>query len=294
MNILLANHHCFNFGGTENYTVDLARTLKTLGHNVGIYIVTKQDRMLSYLYFKKTYPEITWYIAEKPPNIYDLILINHNTSLRSLKGYTGYKIYTSHGLPQLEVPEEGADHYVFISEELFNRYPQISEKSIIKTGFFIKDFEEFLYIEKLKDPTCLLIDYTPTPTSSDYFMAVCKEVGVWAEIFSVKNIDPFGIKQLYKGFDLICATGRTALESVLHGKRTIIYSHFGSDGLFHTKYAKNNYSGRYRGTLDRFESELRKALIQSEVSFREVQNKVKDTRDIFRAAEAYLNLYRNK
>jgi hypothetical protein len=291
MNILLANHHCFNFGGTENYTVDLARALKTLGHTVSIYLATRQDKMPAYQLFTKLYPDIKWYLVSPPPDNYDMMLINHNTSLRNLKNHKGYKIFTSHGLPSLEIPELGADAYVFISRELFNKYPTIKNRHIIKTGFFINDFEEFPYVEKLVNPTCLVIDYTPSSESSAYFMDTCKKLGIWSEMFNVKNIDPKGIKQLYKSFDIICATGRTALESILHGKRTIVYSHFGCDGLLETKFDQNNYSGRFTKSFGCFEVELVRTLNQSESNFRKIQNTIKDTRDIFNVAKQYLDLY---
>lgn len=294
MNILLTNHHCFNFGGTENYTVDLARTLMTLGHNVDIFIATTQEKMPAFDYFKKKFPDLTWVFKNPPPDKYDLLLINHNTTLEKVKDYKGYKIYTSHGLPGLEIPKPGADHYVFISNELFNRYPDIKNKSVIKTGFFTNEFEEFPYQENLNNPTCLLIDYTPTSISSDNFMNVCKRLNVWSEVFNEKRIDPFVMRQLYKGFDIICATGRTALEAILHGKRVIVYGHFGCDGRLEKRYEESNYSGRYTNSLDCFETELVRTLQQSEKEFRKIQNKIKDTRDIFVSAESYLQLCKER
>ena len=291
MRILLTNHHFFNFGGTENYTMGLARALTALGHSVDIYVVTKQDKMPAYDFFKTKYSGIGWFIERVPPNQYDLILMNHSTSIEKLKKHRGYKIFTSHGLPGIEVPVPGADHYVFISPELFSKYPKYKNKSIIKTGFSIGDFEEFTFEEPLVNPTALLIDYAPITTSTNTFTSTCKRIGVWSEIFSIKNINPLGMRQVFKGFDIMCATGRTALESALYGKRTIVYGHFGADGVLKPELDKCNFSGRYTNNLISFEESLRSVLSSSKKSVDVMRKYLKKERDIELSCKKYLKIY---
>ena len=59
--------------------------------------------------------------------------------MTQLKHLKGYKIYTTHGLVGLEKPIPGADHYACISKELLDLYPDIQNKSLIETGFNIKN-----------------------------------------------------------------------------------------------------------------------------------------------------------
>lgn len=294
MKILLGNHHCFNFGGTENYTIDLARYYHSLGHQISIYLHTKQLKMVAYDYFRSKYPFIRWYITYLPSEGFDLLLLNHNTTLNSLKTYKGFKICTTHGLPHLERFVAGADHYVCISQELFDLYPKISNKTLIKTGFNCREIEEVKYQEILDKPTAILIDYTSTVESKEYFKTTCKKLNIWWEIFEGKNITPSGITNIFKNYDIICATGRTAIEALLSGKRTIIYSHFGCDGLFRYDLDRCNYSGRDSGNFDLLEESLKKALTLSEEEIQKVRNWIIQERDISVVAEEYLQIFREK
>jgi glycosyltransferase involved in cell wall biosynthesis len=290
LRILLTNHHYFNFGGTENYTADLAAYLHLLGHDVSIYIHTKHPKMLAFDYFKAKHPFITWYIATPPPNNFDLMLMNHNTTLKALSKYKGYKICTTHGLPGLEKFAPGADAYVCISQELFDFYTGIPDRKLIKTGF-VFDKLRYPFKEKLKDTNAILIDYTPTPKSMDYFYKVCKDLGIWAEAFNSKNITPAGMNNIYKNYDIICATGRTALEAAALNKRVVVYSHFGADGFICPKLDKTNFSGRYTNSLQSLEGSLKSAIVATQKDLDVMHKYLKEERSIKHAADQYLKIY---
>lgn len=293
LRILLTNHHCFNFGGTENYTSDLAAYLYSLGHDVSIYIHTKHQKMLAFDYFKAKHPFITWYIATPPPNNFDLMLMNHNTTLKALSKYKGYKICTTHGLPGLEKFAPGADAYVCISQELFDFYTGIPDRKLIKTGF-VFDKPRYPFKEKLKDTNAILIDYTPTPKSMDYFYKVCRDLGIWAEAFNSKNITPAGMDNIYKNYDIICATGRTALEAAASNKRVVVYSHFGCDGVLRPEIDRNNFSGRYTEDLTILDSALQEAISLTQRDLDKIHKYLNIERSIKSAVDKYLAIYKDR
>ena len=113
LNILLTNVHLTQQGGTEQWILIMATTLRQLGHNVIVY----SPRIGP---FGERYIAPVSILVDKPPrNGIDLLLINHNTCLEQVSGMSGIKIFTSHStFLEVERCVPGADMYVAVSEHI--------------------------------------------------------------------------------------------------------------------------------------------------------------------------------
>lgn len=288
MNILLTNNHFNSFGGTENYTAEMAQSLTRLGHHVSIYIVLPFEKSLPFEFFRTRLQHVQWYSEHPPLGPFDLILINHNTSLKRVRGLTGCKIFTSHGLPDLERPIPGADHYVFISKELFDLHSDITNRSIIKTGFSNTSEQTPPYREH---PKAVFVDYSPSPEIRDLFMNSCREFDIEPSCYFDKNTSPEDLRRRLSASDIVCATGRTALESVILERRVIILGHFGCDGIVNTVLDDCNYSGRHYRDFSRLKESLRVAKTLDKSYILNLKNEILTTRNIDLVMRQYLDLY---
>lgn len=97
--------------GTESYTYALINELKKRGHDVEYFTFNKgevADRIESLG------------VKFRSHILYDLILANHNSIINHLYK-RGYIIQTCHGtISELEQPSKKANHYVAITQEVYD------------------------------------------------------------------------------------------------------------------------------------------------------------------------------
>lgn len=291
MKILLTNHHLYLFGGTENLLYEHAKKLFNLGHEICIYIYTEDPKSLASDWIKSNLPEaVRWFYEDPPPEDFDLLLITHNTCLQKLTHHKGYKIFFCHSpYQEIEFPKEGADHYVFVTKEIQEKFPEIKNSSVIPTGYNLAD-HTFKYKDKRK--TILMFEYHPN-NYVNIFMNTCKKEGMIGEIYCRKNMFPSTITQMLQTYDIICATGRTANEALLSGNPTIVFNHFGCGGLItkdnYEKLAISNFTGRHLDNKPSFAASFKQALKIQEAEISSIAQHIKATRNLNTIVERILS-----
>lgn len=121
MKILLTNNHLRQPGGSETWTLAMARRLSE-AHDVTVYT---RDKGPFADHFRCP-------VLEELDGEFDLALVNHNSCLHEAVVRSKAAIFTSHGvMPSLEQPLPGADLYVSVSEEVQVHLRDMGFESIV-------------------------------------------------------------------------------------------------------------------------------------------------------------------
>lgn len=237
--ILLATNHLDRIGGTETFIYTLSKELHRKGLEVDVFTFFKGLMSDEIKEFAN--------IVTKPKDEYDLILINHTTCLSKLKHLSGTKVFTSHGVSHdLEKSEEGADHYVAISEGVAET---MDNADIIRNGV---DCERFKPNGLPKPKPKKVLSICQGIEARDKVETACNELGLefdWVE----RNV--FDVENRIKEADIVVTLGRGAIESMASGKAVFVYDSRGymgekGDGMITREnwkeLASHNFSGRAR------------------------------------------------
>lgn len=128
MVILLINQKLDELGGSQTFTLTIAKELIALGHDVEYY--TTKDGIIG-AELKKLGVN-----KRKARKNYDLILVNQNNNIKLLDTLKGRKIQIVHGLVEAEEPIERIEH-IAVSQEIAEKY---DIKKVISQPIDLKRF----------------------------------------------------------------------------------------------------------------------------------------------------------
>lgn len=291
MKILLATHYLNIVGGTETYTYALGKELRNRGHEVHFYAV---EVGLNAWRYEEIGP-----IYQNPQDDYDLILMNHNTTLTALQSLKGYGIFTSHGIyPDLEQPAPGADCYVAVSEEVQQHMKEAGYKAhIIRNGIDLKRFRSNRPVSnELERVLCM----TQGTQATQKVKKACEQLNI--EFISVsKSENIWHIEAMIEWADLIIGVGRSAYDAMAMGRDVLLYDErsysirSGIDGFVSAPQIEHlithNCSGR-KYALEATEDRLRYNLEDySPIRAHLNRNIAKIYFNIEKSVDSYLKLY---
>ena len=251
MNILVANNHLDQVGGTENYTFAIIVELLRLGHYVEYY--TNKKGFVSDLI-----EELGVKFMNKKK--YDIIIANHNTTVKYLYK-KGYIIQTCHGkYSELEQPSEFANKYVSITHEVQNHLKNEGIKStVINNGI---DCNRFNPKKSISNKLTCVLSLCQSEEANNFVLKCCQELGV--KFFQVeKHIDnKWNIEDYINNADLVVGIGRSIYDSMACGRAVIsfdkrIYSSAFGDGYLNKNNIEHSlkYNCSGRGTQKTFDQE---------------------------------------
>jgi len=245
-NILVATNHLKNLGGSETFTYTMIESL--IKKNYEVEYFTFQKGLVS----DKIEKDLGINFMSKKR--YDVVLANHNTTIKYLKENINSKfIQTCHGIfPPLEQPYKYADGYVAISEEVKQHLTKLGHKcNVILNGINCNRFK------LLKPPNPNLTSVLSLCQSKEANATIkeaCEALNLRFTYFD-KNINPvWDVERIINNHDLVIGLGRSVYEAMACGRPVIIYdsrSYASSyaDGYLDIKTLlkslENNCSGRY-------------------------------------------------
>lgn len=236
--VLLATNHLDRLGGSETWTYTMAKEFERRGWKVEVFTLQNGD-------IADKLP-----IVEAPTGEYDLILINHTTCLEALKDAKGKKIFTSHGIyPAIEQPQEGADAYVAISEEVQENMKEKGfEATVIRNGI---DCDRFKPKKKINKTPKRVLCMCQGEEARENVKKACEELGLEFD-HTLDRV--WEIEDKINKADIVFTLGRGAYEAMACGRAVIIYDsrpytpHKTADGIVtkrnFSKFASHNFSGR--------------------------------------------------
>ena len=255
MRILLTNNHLARFGGSETWTLTMARELIRQGHDVGVY--TREKGVIS---------NLLKYHLDNNPQDYDLAIINHKSCAHV---DAKKKIFTSHGIYHgLEEPPAGMDVYVAVSENVAKRH---NIDIIIKNPIDTNHFKPTSSIRETPDRILSIVE-GDIPLEA---IKPSREKETMAELMNQS--------------DLVVTIGRGVLEAMSCARNVIVYdTRLGGkmDGYL-TLPITGNVGGEYRLQNIDWKAELEKYNKEHGERNREYILKYHDVRNV---VEQYLNL----
>jgi glycosyltransferase involved in cell wall biosynthesis len=221
MNILVANNHLSQTGGTENYTYAIIVELVKLGHQVEYF--TFEKGMVSDMIENLG-------VKFRSKKIYDLIIANHKTTIKALNK-RGFIIQTCHGkFIDLEQPSQYADTYVAISEEVNQYLHSLNKNSIIiRNGI---DCERFYPKNPISDSLSCVLSLCQSDESDKFIYECCKEINVEFIKASKFFNNVWDIENLINKADLVVGIGRSLYDAMACGRAVISFD-------------KRNYSAEF-------------------------------------------------
>ncbi len=302
MNILVINKHLQNVGGTETWCFTIIKELLKRNHNVDVFALNKGN---FFNYIVKTLPDVGINLKKE----YDLILINHNSSLKFIldNNIKGYKIFTSHGINSKdEIPIQGADFYVSISEEVFDNLLSLGFNSIIiRNPIDINHFHcenEETSDSSLKNVLCI----SDWQNSISNIKQVCSQLNLNFKSLGKDNFK-YDIRPYLQWSDIVICVGRSCYEAMSYSKPVIIYDHRDiysnnkglGDGYVTSsnfdEFKKKNCSGRT--SKFEFNSEDLKSILLNEYNKKDGQinrKLIEKEFDVKKIIDSYLNIYKIK
>lgn len=244
MRILLTNNHLVLPGGTESWTLTMARHLTGLNHEVQVFA----HRIGPYA------AEFPCAVTSRPSGFFDLGLVNHNTCLPLARELCPQVVMTCHGVyPELEQPVVGADSYVAVSEEVQRHVGELGfEAQVIRNAISTSD-----YAPRRSIGTRLGRVLSLCQGSEAAYQVACAAALCGAE-YRRKGLYHHRLTDLRAEIDwadCVVALGRTALESMAMGRAVVVYDNRsymspGLDGMIGPNNAADlmafNFSGRCR------------------------------------------------
>lgn len=286
-NILITNNHLADFAGSEMWTYTMVKEFERQGHNVEVY--TREPGAISDMLNYKPLNELR--------TEYDLIIINHNSCLKDLKDIEGFKIFTSHGIyPKLEAVANGADAYVGISQEILDHNKKYGwDLNLIYNPI---DCERFQNKNKIHTKIKKVLSLCKSNEANEIVKEACDKLEI--EVLRCEQCSY--VEDTMNEVDLVITLGRGAYEAMACGRPVIVFDWrhyvgkaFG-DGYVNKdnrlNFLKNNFSGRYSNKIfgvDELVSELKK---YDKGQSNELANFSKQTFNVKKIANDYLNLWR--
>lgn len=244
INVLVANNHLVNVGGSETFTYTLIEELNRRD-NINVDYFTFDKGVVS----DKIEEELKVNFFSKKK--YDLIFASHNTCVEKLYK-KGFIIQICHGIyPKLERPSHKANGIISISQEVQNHISSLGFSSkIVLNGINLKRFYPSKSISnKLKTVLSLcqseeanrFIKQSCDMLNLDFIKANKSKERIWE------------IEDYINKSDVVVGLGRSVYDAMACGRPVIIYDHRHYLGHLGDGYISNtlglsllnNCSGRY-------------------------------------------------
>jgi hypothetical protein len=285
--ILLTNNHLVQPGGSETWTLTVARELVRRGHEVVVYA-------------RKIGPfarELPCPVVRKVVGDFDLGLVNHSTCFESARPACRTVIVTCHGtVPLMEQPLPGADGYVAVSEEV---KAHLSERGFDAT--VIRNPIDCSLFSSWRRPGKRLrriLSLCQGPQANHLLKEVCVREG-----WELRTIDDghraLGVEKMMRKADVVVGLGRSAMEGMASGRAVLVldartYTPFAMDGLVTPENVRPalecNLSGR-RFHLAATEESVAEALAGYDRGLGEFGREfARANLDVARQVDAYLAL----
>jgi len=272
MKILITNYHLDEYAGSELYTYDLARILRSRGHDVSVF---------SLLLGKVTKKIMASGIRvvddlEQVENFkFDILHCQHNVCAVLARMFfpSTPMVFLSHGiLPELEQPPSinlDIAKYIVVSEEVRDHF--IQKYSINSDA--VEVVRNFVDIERFKPQTpislklknVLVISNHYHKEHEDIILEACRQLDLHLEIIGQKTKPVWDVENHINKSDLVISLGRGALQGMACNREVIVFDYNGSDGLIrkenYFEIRKNNFSGRrfcYSYSTDQLIEEMKK------------------------------------
>lgn len=291
-NILVANNHLEQIGGSELYTFDLVKAF-SLMDNIEVDYFTFNKGFIS----DKIEEELNVGFMSKKK--YDVILASHNTCVKELHK-RGYTFQICHGiLPGLEEPSSLADYHIGITEEVAEILKlQGFPHKVILNGI---DVEEKIPKKAVHQKVKSVLSLCQSDKANKVLREICTE-NDWDFNHYDKNTNPvFNIADEINESDIVVGIGRSIYDAMACGRPCIIYDnrHYNgskADGYLRPsrfqEYVKKNCSGRYLNRkYNKFEltRELNKYVPEDGQKLREI---VVEKLNVFKVANTLVNAER--
>ncbi|MBU1167708.1 hypothetical protein KKC60_04865 [Patescibacteria group bacterium] len=272
MKILFTTHHLDDFAGSELYTFDITRSLRSSGHDIFVYspVLGKVSGKI-----KDADIEITDDLREFKEIDFDVIYAQHNTTAiiaRSVFPKTPM-IFCSHSAyHEIEQPPSidiGIHSYVALHEEIYdnlkdNYHVSDDRIELIRTPI---NFDKFSYNSVIneKPKKLLVISNHYKDDVKKVIEEACSKEGLKCYHIGLPENPVEDVKKYIDESDIVVTLGRGALESLASGRMVIVFDHFGGDGAVTIKsfdaLRAHNFSGRSFGrhySTDEFVEEVRR------------------------------------
>lgn len=244
--VLVGTRHLYQVGGSELYTIDLLRALKSR-QDVEVEFFTLYEGELSER-VEREYG-IPFMSKEK----YDIIFASHTVTVDALRK-RGPVIQICHGIfPEVEQPFPYADYHVGISQEICDHLQKENYASqLVLNGL---DLEEKRPQGTPSDELKTVLSLCQSEEANELLAKVCIRAGV--ELFHYnKNKNPtFNIQNEINKADMVVGIGRSIYDAMACGRPCIVfdwrdYNGNKGDGYLHPhlfeQFVQTNCSGRYR------------------------------------------------
>lgn len=244
INILVANNHLNNIGGSETFTYTLIEEL-VKRDNINVEYFTFEKGLVSVKIEKEL--KVNFLSKKK----YDLILASHNTCVDRLYKL-GFIIQICHGIyPTLEQPSYKANGYVSVSQEVQNY--------LCRKGFLSKIILNGINLDRFKPRKDIsknlqtVLSLCQSEKANDLIEKCCDYLKIKL-IKANKNCrGVWNVEELINSSDLVIGLGRSSFDAMACGRPVIIYDHRDymvacGDGYINNVLGfslLNNCSGRY-------------------------------------------------
>ena len=249
MNILVGQNHLHYIGGTEKYTYDLIKELKSRKEVKDVSLIIPHSMYLGVMSEKieKELGVSTNKIDRKyinGNNQFDMCLINHNTTMdRLLKSKIKYdkkNVFqiihgTTPGVEQPYLPEffyEGEDlhlRYITISQEISDYIQEKYQLNgiVINNGI---DEDVFSCNAVLPSQPKVLFSLSQSQDFNESLNALCKKLDIKFSCANKWENAQTDISQEIKESDIVVSLGRGAYEGMMAGKYIIVADKRGYQG----------------------------------------------------------------
>ena len=308
MRILLTNISLIHPGGTELYTLDLAKYLSKIGHEITVFSpslgpISEEIKKLKNVTATNNLEEIK--------NVkFDILHIHHNVNAYLVREYFPKvpALMVIHGvLPEFEQPPEmnlGISRYIAVSEEvkeyLIKNYniPE-SKIEIIYNWVNTNKFKKKTDINKVPKKM-LVVSNHYLGEHKEIYEAVCKKRGIELLHVGLPENSVTNVEDYMNDNDIVITLGRGAMEAMSLGRNVIISDIHGMDGMLtpeiYFESIKSNLSGRRfakKLTVENFEKELDKYSISNGSEMQKIarkyHNREKNIKNILKQYEGILS-----
>lgn len=278
MKILITNITLIYSGGSQLYTLDLAKYLSNHGHDVFVFSPSLGPVAEDISKLKNV--TVTSNLEEIKDVKFDILHIHHNVNAYLVREYFPDipAIMVIHGvLPEFEQPpmiDLGISKYIAVSEEvrdhLINNYDIPNSKiEIIRNWVNTEKFKKKSSINKIPKKVLVVSNHYPEEHKKIY-EEICKKRKIDITHVGLPNNSVANVEDYMNDADVVITLGRGAMESMTLGRNVIVSDIHGMDGMLtpemYSESIKNNLSGRRYAkklTKKNFEEELDKYSVEN-------------------------------
>lgn len=253
MKILLTNHDLAQFGGTQTWVHQMARTLTAGGHDVDVFCFVTDDHPMAEAVKGACR---TLYVGQQPPDDYDLALINHSTCMNHLRPLSACKIYTQHGPAHwVEQYNHGADAVVAVSDEVAGVIKERHglDATVIPNTVDVSVFQACRWRDLDDCPAPRLLGLCKGRRAHDMLEAACDRLGWEYRGIHYKTNGTHEIPRAIWDTHFVAGYGRAILEAMAVARPAFVFDARGketprADGWVELhnvdRLARTNFSGR--------------------------------------------------